>query len=61
MAPFASLCAALYEWRDRVSRELDESTGYVLPRAQLLKLAQALPKTVAGVQGRTGLLYACCA
>ncbi|KAL4436780.1 hypothetical protein ABPG75_003919 [Micractinium tetrahymenae] len=49
-----SVFAALYEWRDRVSRELDESTGYVLSRAQLLKLAQALPKTVADIHKTVG-------
>lgn len=35
--------AALYGWRDAVARQLDESTGYVLPKAQLIELARALP------------------
>lgn len=35
---------ALYEWRDRLSRSLDESTGYVLPNHMLLKLG-APPQT----------------
>ena len=30
----------LYNWRDDVAREEDESPGFVLPKAQLLKLAQ---------------------
>lgn len=40
--------AALYEWRDSVCRQLDESTGFVLARAQLLKLALAMPRTALG-------------
>ena len=39
--------AGLYNWRDGVAREEDESTGYVLSRANLVKLAQALPTTIA--------------
>lgn len=46
--PAPLVCAALYDWRDSTGRQLDESTGYLLPRAQLLKVAQALPKTVLG-------------
>eukprot|EP00967_Tisochrysis_lutea_P074391 scaffold99927_cov21-Tisochrysis_lutea.AAC.3 len=30
-------------WRDSVCRELDEGTGYVLPRSQLITLAQHMP------------------
>ncbi len=41
--------AGLYNWRDGVAREEDESTGYVLSRANLIKLAQAVPSTVAQV------------
>ena len=39
---------ALYEWRDRVCREEDESTGYVLPKAQLAMLAQEQPGVCGG-------------
>ncbi len=44
--PTAHLCvspssAGLYAWRDRVARETDESTGYVMARAQMIRLAQA--------------------
>jgi exosome complex exonuclease RRP6 len=35
--------AGLYAWRDALARALDESTGYVLPRAQLSELALRLP------------------
>lgn len=45
--------AGLYAWRDRVCRQADESTGYVLPRGQLLSLAQAMP-------GAQGLYYMHC-
>ena len=44
--------AALHDWRDATARRLDESTGYVLPRAQLVKLAQAMPKTPLGAPRR---------
>lgn len=37
-----------------MARQEDESTGYVLSRANLVKLAQAVPTTVAQVGG---LLY----
>ena len=33
----------LYAWRDRVARERDEGIGYVLPRAQLARLATRMP------------------
>lgn len=35
--------AGLYAWRDRMCRLEDESAGYVLPRGQLLRLAQSMP------------------
>jgi len=34
---------AAASWRDSVCRELDEGTGYVLPRSQLITLAQQMP------------------
>lgn len=33
----------LYLWRDRVAREEDESTGYVMPNHVLIKLTKQLP------------------
>ena len=39
------MAPGLYAWRDRVARERDESTGYVLPRAQLGRLATRMPAT----------------
>ncbi|KAF5828156.1 hypothetical protein DUNSADRAFT_18110 [Dunaliella salina] len=36
-------------WRDTVCRELDEGTGYVLPRSQLITLAQHMPDTAKDV------------
>ena len=35
--------SALFEWRDKICREEDESTGYVLPKAQLVMLTQEMP------------------
>lgn len=35
--------AGLYAWRDRVARERDESTGYMLPKAALGRLAARMP------------------
>jgi len=37
---------ALFCWRDALAREEDESLAYVLPNHLLLKLAQALPRSV---------------
>ncbi len=34
---------ALVFWRDAVCRQEDESTGYVLPRAQLATLSKDMP------------------
>lgn len=38
-----SVFAALYDWRDKIAREEDESLGYVLSRNQLLNISRALP------------------
>ncbi|KAM8927513.1 exosome complex component 10 [Pelodytes ibericus] len=43
----------LYAWRDKVSRQEDESTGYVLPNHMMLKIAEELPKEPQGI-------IACC-
>lgn len=43
----------LYQWRDKIARDEDESTGYVLPNHMLLHIAEALPKEMQGV-------LACC-
>ncbi|CAL8468190.1 g7729 [Coccomyxa elongata] len=50
--------AGLYAWRDRTARQRDESTGFVLPKSLLLKLAKRAPcsahdlRAVLGIQGR---------
>lgn len=43
----------LYKWRDTISREEDESTGYVLPNHMLLQIAESLPREMQGI-------LACC-
>ncbi|PNF29147.1 hypothetical protein B7P43_G12605 [Cryptotermes secundus] len=43
----------LYRWRDRISREDDESTGYVLPNHMMLQIAESLPREMQGI-------LACC-
>ena len=43
--------AALFAWRDRRSREDDESVGYVMPRALLLRIARGTPTTVGASYG----------
>ncbi|XP_053547418.1 exosome component 10 [Bombina bombina] len=43
----------LYAWRDKMARQEDESTGYVLPNHMLLKIAEELPKEPQGI-------IACC-
>jgi exosome complex exonuclease RRP6 len=35
---------SLYSWRDRIAREEDESTSYVLPDLMLVHIAELLPK-----------------
>jgi len=41
-----SVYRAVHEWRDRVAREEDESTQYVMPNRYLFKLAEAPPGDV---------------
>ncbi|KFP22268.1 Exosome component 10, partial [Egretta garzetta] len=43
----------LFAWRDKIARQEDESTGYVLPNHMLLKIAEELPKEPQGI-------IACC-
>lgn len=43
----------LFLWRDKVARDHDESTDFVLPRHMLLQIAEVLPKEMQGV-------LACC-
>ncbi|XP_060132225.1 exosome component 10 isoform X1 [Zootoca vivipara] len=43
----------LFAWRDKLGRQEDESTGYVLPNHMLLKIAEELPKEPQGI-------IACC-
>ncbi|CAF0970033.1 unnamed protein product [Adineta steineri] len=44
---------SLYYWRDRIARDQDESTGYVLPNHMLLQISDILPRESQGVR-------ACC-
>ncbi|KAK3729819.1 hypothetical protein QZH41_016093, partial [Actinostola sp. cb2023] len=44
---------ALYEWRNTIARQEDESCGYVLPNHMLFNLAESLPREPQGV-------LACC-
>ena len=43
--PRLAVYAALHSWRDKTSRTEDESIGYVMPRALLLRLAREAPTT----------------
>nr|CAB3244000.1 exosome component 10-like [Phallusia mammillata] len=43
----------IYNWRDSMARQEDESTGYVLPNHMLLQIAEILPREAQGV-------LACC-
>ncbi|CAL1281683.1 unnamed protein product [Larinioides sclopetarius] len=43
----------LFEWRDRIARENDESISYVLPNHMMLQIAEALPREQQGI-------LACC-
>lgn len=44
-APQLAAYAAVFAWRDKKARELDESLGYVAPRALLLEISRACPAT----------------
>lgn len=46
--------AALFAWRDATARALDESPGYVLPRAALVELSRGAPDDAAGVRRLLG-------
>lgn len=37
--------AALYEWRDEIARERDESPGFVMSRANMVEVAKAVPQS----------------
>jgi len=39
----------LFEWRDKMARESDESCEYVLKNHQLLKIAELLPREIYGI------------
>ncbi|XP_034255209.1 exosome component 10 [Thrips palmi] len=39
----------LYQWRDRIAREEDESLGYVLPNHMLLHISELLPREIQGI------------
>ncbi|KAB5567687.1 hypothetical protein PHYPO_G00235740 [Pangasianodon hypophthalmus] len=43
----------MYAWRDKLAREEDESTGYILPNHMMMKIAEELPKEPQGI-------IACC-
>uniref|UniRef100_A0A3P8Y949 Exosome complex component 10 n=1 Tax=Esox lucius TaxID=8010 RepID=A0A3P8Y949_ESOLU len=43
----------LYGWRDKLARQEDESTGYVLPNHMMIKISEVLPKEPQGI-------IACC-
>ncbi len=44
----------LYAWRKRTARALDESVGYVLPRAALGRLASRMPATLHDLRAALG-------
>lgn len=39
----------MYAWRDAISRELDESVGYVLPNNLMIRIAEYLPREPQGI------------
>ncbi|XP_066546563.1 exosome complex component 10 [Amia ocellicauda] len=43
----------LYGWRDKLARQEDESTGYILPNHMLIKISEELPREPQGI-------IACC-
>ena len=49
--------AALFNWRNTVAREADESLGYVLPRGAMIDLALRPPATRAQLSGNRNLSH----
>ncbi|KAM3872398.1 spermidine synthase [Diretmus argenteus] len=43
----------LFAWRDKLARQEDESTGYILPNHMMIKISEELPKEPQGI-------IACC-
>jgi exosome complex exonuclease RRP6 len=48
-----SVLAAVYAWRDRMARELDDGPSRIIPKSVLLALAQAMPTSPPAVQRLT--------
>lgn len=46
-----SVFAAVYAWRDRKARALDEGAHYVMSKRVLQELARAMPSSVSAVRG----------
>ncbi|XP_071727871.1 protein RRP6-like 1 [Rutidosis leptorrhynchoides] len=42
-----AIVAGLCEWRDRIARSKDESTGFILPNKSLIEIAKQIPLTPA--------------
>ena len=45
-----SVLAALWDWRDKTARHLDESTAFILPNDSLWRLAMSMPIKLAALQ-----------
>lgn len=43
----------IFDWRNKIARQEDESCGYVLPNHMLLQIAESLPREMQGI-------LACC-
>lgn len=43
----------IYQWRDKLARQEDESFGYILPNHMMLQIAESLPREMQGI-------LACC-
>ncbi|PWA92595.1 ribonuclease D, Exosome-associated factor Rrp6 [Artemisia annua] len=41
-----AVVSKLFQWRDIVARDNDESTGYVLPNKNLIEIAKKMPSTI---------------
>ena len=44
----------IFAWRDKIARQRDESLGFVLPNALLLKLAMRMPSTMRDLRAALG-------
>lgn len=52
-----AIVSGLCEWRDKIAREEDESTGYILPNKAVLEIARQMPQTTGHLRRMVNLKH----